>query len=104
MHQGDLVLALAADSGLEQLVPGRIAVTVVIQPLSLSTADIARGGTASGVRILVVRDECAPIVITGSLDGGPDVFSGQWHDGLRTALAELDSKIAQTNSVNMYLI
>jgi hypothetical protein len=37
-----------------------------------------------------VRDECAPIVIAGPLDGGPDGFSGQRHDGLPAALADQD--------------
>src|SRR5215211_4452719 len=69
----------AFDASLDQReVPG-IAEPELVEPLGLSQADIARGGAARRIGILMMSNECLPVCVSRPLHGFPDLCPGIGH-------------------------
>src|SRR5918999_1711527 len=69
----------ALDAGLDQReIPG-VAESELIEPLGLGPADIARGGAARRIGILMMSNQRLPVFVSRQLDGFPDLLPGVGH-------------------------
>jgi hypothetical protein len=69
----------ALDAGLDQReVPG-VAEPELVKPLGLGPADIARGGAARRIGILMMSNQRLPVFVSRPLHGFPDLLPGVGH-------------------------
>src|SRR3954453_4469364 len=69
----------ALDAGLDQLEILGVAEPELVEPLGLGPADVARGGPARRIRILVMTDQGLPVLVSRLLHGGSDLRPGKGH-------------------------
>src|SRR5215216_2920947 len=71
----------AFDAGLDQGELFGVAEPELVEPLGLGPADIARGGPARRIGILVMPDQGLPVLVSGPLHGFSDQRPGEGHRG-----------------------
>src|SRR3954453_12666317 len=69
----------ALDAGLDQREVLGVAEPELVEPIGLGPADVARGGPARRIRILVMTDEGLPVFVSRLLHGGSDLRPGKGH-------------------------
>jgi hypothetical protein len=75
--EAHLGISHALDLGVEQLEVGAIAESELIEAFGLGARDVAGRGPAGRVRVLMMRNERAPVLVPGALDRFADLLAGK---------------------------